>query len=273
MPKRKLYIDVKNWFTIVVVLVGVTHASGREPGLHVHFESFRALRLSYTDLSVLLLDVQEIIHDAAADNSKVRSDWVRVASAPHTIGPGSAPSFNPARGESEQLTLSGNYGGAAFAEAPREARSMLYEFHATNHPITNVNIRLGHSRREVTVAGTSRFQVKRLSAAIRRRLEAMEVTIVKHMFLVYGHAILYFVLFALPLLVVVRSPELLDHAIPTLIVLALYAMLCRYVMAENPMAAWFPATEIRHGSFAFFLLYTSTEPILCGKPAESRNFG
>ena len=273
MPKRKPHIDFKNWFTIVMVLVAVTHASGREPGLYVHFESYRALRLSYADLSVLLLDVQEIIQDAAADNSKVRSDWVRVASAPHTIGPGSAPSFNPALGESEQLTLSGNYGGAAFTEAPREARSVMYEFHAADHPITNVSIRLGQSRREVTVAGTSRFQVKRLSSAIRQRLEAKEVAIVKHGFLVYGHAILYFVLFALPVLVVVRFEEFQSHAVLAFIALCLYAMLCRYVMAENPIEAWFPATKIRHVSFAFFFSYWSTEPMSCGKPAESHNRG
>ena len=46
--------------------------------------------------------------------------------------------------------------------------------------------------------------------------------------------------------------KLLNHAILTLIGLALYALLCRYVMSEIPWAGWFPATEIRHGSPGLF---------------------
>ena len=117
--------------------------------------------MTYANLSGLLLDVQEIVQDAASDTPRVQVDWVRVASAPQAASPTTV-----AR-ESETLTLSGNYAHTAFTEAPREAKSVIYQFHATNHPITNVIIRLEHSRRNVTVAGTSRFQVQRLSDAIQ----------------------------------------------------------------------------------------------------------
>ena len=192
----------------------------------------------------MLLDVQEILQDVATDSSKVRMDWMSVSSA---VRVGQGTSVPPNARKSEELTLTGNYVYTAFAEAPPEARRVLYKFHAADHPITNVTIRLGQSRREVTVAGTSRYQVVRLSNVIRKRLESSELSTLVDAIVVYGHAILYFALFAVPLLVILHFRGIHNHPILAFIALALYAMMCRYLMSGDLWSAWFPATQISHG--------------------------
>ena len=258
-------MNFKNLFMILLVFVAITDSSGQEPPLYSRIESYRALRLTYQDLSRLLLDVQEFVQGAATDTLTVQSGWVCVASAAQST---SAPTVAT---HSEKLTLTGNYGYTAFTEAPHKATSVIYQFHATKHPITTVSIRLEHQQRDVTVVGTSELYVQRLSDKIRQRLKSKEQGIIIHAFLLYGQAILYFVLFALPFLVVVRFREMLNHAILTLIALGLYAMLCRYVMAENLWAGWFPATEIRHGSLGLFFWYSCGDYFAGRRPVESRD--
>ena len=248
MPKRKSGMNHAGCLVVALVLATITETSG-EPPPYTRVDSYRALRLTYADLSLLLLEVQEILQGAATDSSEVQVDWMSVSSAARAE---SDASVSPVVRESERLTLTGYYVYTAFADAPPQARRVFYQFHATNHPITNVLIRLEHSNRDVTVAGTSRFQVVRLADAIRTRLESRELSTTRNGFLVYGNAILYFLLFAAPVFVFYRFRGILNHTVPLFIALAAYAMLCRYLMAENLWAAWFPATGISHGKPGIF---------------------
>ena len=218
-------MNFKNSFAIVLVLLAITDSSGQEPPHYTRFDSYNTLRLTYADLSRLLLDVQEIVQDAATDTSVIHVDRVSVAR------------------ESEELTLTGDYEYSAFIEAPQRATSVIYHFQASKHPIESVNIRLGHTMREAQVVGTSALYVKRLSDAIGNDLNKKQTSWIRNGFLSYGEIILQLILI-LPFFIIVRYPKVHNHAVFKFIGIVLYAIIYKALLAMNLWSVWFPGTAI-----------------------------
>ena len=158
MPERIFTISFKILCAFILVLIGIGVCDSRDQStlLYTRHKSYKALRLTYSDLSKLLLGIQEILKAASKNTSSVYSNQISVEN------------------QSEKLTLKGNFESSAFTDAPNMATNVEYRFRASKHPIENVPITLRDYNREVEVVGTSLTHVQAISAIIHEHLQTKE---------------------------------------------------------------------------------------------------
>lgn len=115
-------------------------------------KSYKSVRLTYKDLSNLLLATQEFLINLSTDSTYVHMDQVSI------------------KDMSQKLGISGDYQLDAFTKAPTKAIYISYDFSATRHPIRRVEITLADYEREAVISGSSLTQVQALSAMIHEHL-------------------------------------------------------------------------------------------------------
>ena len=143
-------------FALILILVGIWDLSAQEAPVYTREKSYKSLRLTYEDLSTLLLTIQEFLTYSATDTSNILIDEVSV------------------KNKSEELTIPGSYQLDAFKKAPPKATSAKYRFYARKHPIEDVRVYLSDRIRKVEIAGSSSSLVQALSTLIHEHLKAKE---------------------------------------------------------------------------------------------------
>ena len=237
MPERKFSIRFKILCASILVLIGIGICESSDQGtlLYTRHKSYKALRLTYSDLSKLLLGIQEILKEASKNSSSVYSNQVSVEN------------------QSEKLTLKGNFESSAFTDAPHMANRVKYRFHALRHPIESVTITLRDYNREVEVVGTSLSHVQAISAIIHEHLQAKETIFGGSRFRTLVSAILFaFFLTNVPLSFYLASlyPRFRNHLSVIGLVCSLFFV---YFVIVSPLREdWlFPGIAIYKDSASF----------------------
>ena len=141
-------MKLKIILSFIFILTTAYDCSAQNNRIHTRTKSYKSLRLTYEDLSELLLSIQEILNKAATDTSIIDLDQVSVGN------------------ESEELILENNFEPEAFNGAPDRATEIRYQFSASKHAIEELTINFGDYRREVEITGSSLPDIRTLLAVI-----------------------------------------------------------------------------------------------------------
>ncbi|MYK41138.1 MAG: hypothetical protein F4049_13070 [Gemmatimonadetes bacterium] len=229
-------MNFKTLFAFILILVGICDSSAQDDPVYARYKSYKSLRMTYEDLSNLLLTTQEFLTNSAVDSSYVHRDRVLVEN------------------KSEKLTISGNYQLEEFKKAPTRATYAWYQFSASNHPIEDVEISLRDYQREVEIVGSSLAQVQALSAMIHEHLETKE-TIFGAEFRTLGKALFFATFLSLAVLNFIINREKVNNAnlsIVTVIMCPIY--LC--ILFVFPLEDWLPGTAIYMDTAGFLEKYS-----------------
>ena len=141
-------MKLKIIFSFIFILTTAYNCSAQNNRIHTRTKSYKSLRLTYEDLSELLLSMQEILNKAATDTSIIDLDQVSIGN------------------KSEELILENNFEPEAFNGAPDRATEIRYRFSASKHAIEELTINFGNHRREVEIIGSSLPDIRILLAVI-----------------------------------------------------------------------------------------------------------
>ena len=209
---------------LILIFVGIWDSGAQEDQVYTRSKSYKSLRMTYEDLSDLVLTIQEFLSNSTEDSSYVRDDWLSVEN------------------KSQKLTISGNFQLEEFNKAPTKATQVWYRFSAWDHPIERVNISLRDYRREVEIAGSSFAQVQALSAMIDEHLEAKEIILGVGFRISSQIALIIIFMSLASFYLLIKREKIVIPYLSTVVLILLAINIC--VFFVFPLEDWLPGTAI-----------------------------